>query len=114
MAGAVSKVLAEAFPFDVAAHSIVNLEAFDRSACGNGFSDETNASIPRVADNGEIAMGRELNVSFIRPISSGHVNALCRVRRKGRTAWNWEVEITDDDGRLCAISRVTVAVRPGP
>ena len=30
---------------------------------------------------------------------------------KGRTAWNWEVEITDDAGRLCALLRATIAVR---
>jgi uncharacterized protein (TIGR00369 family) len=64
-----------------------------------------------VASDGKIAMGQEINVSFMRPISDGHVNALARVRRKGRTAWNWEVEITDDDGRLCALLRATIAVR---
>jgi acyl-coenzyme A thioesterase PaaI-like protein len=29
----------------------------------------------------------------------------------------WEVEMTDDDGRLCALVRMTIAVRdvpPGP
>jgi 1,4-dihydroxy-2-naphthoyl-CoA hydrolase len=64
-----------------------------------------------VADDGRIAMGQEINASFMRPIADGHVNALCRVRRKGRTAWNWEVEITDDAGRLCALLRATIAVR---
>jgi 1,4-dihydroxy-2-naphthoyl-CoA hydrolase len=65
----------------------------------------------RVASEGKIAMGQEINASFMRPISEGHVNALCRVRRKGRTAWNWEVEITDDADRLCALLRATIAVR---
>ena len=46
--------------------------------------------------------------------AGGHVNALARVRRRGRTAWNWEVEITDDDGRLCALLRATIAVRDAP
>jgi 1,4-dihydroxy-2-naphthoyl-CoA hydrolase len=64
--------------------------------------------------DGKIAMGQEINASFMRPISSGHVNALARVRRRGRTAWNWEVEITDDDGRLCALLRATIAVRDAP
>jgi 1,4-dihydroxy-2-naphthoyl-CoA hydrolase len=59
----------------------------------------------------KIAMGQEINASFMRPIASGHVNALARVRRRGRTAWNWEVEVTDDDGRLCALLRATIAVR---
>jgi 1,4-dihydroxy-2-naphthoyl-CoA hydrolase len=62
----------------------------------------------------KIAMGQEINASFMRPIAAGHVNALCRVRRKGRTAWNWEVEISDDDDRLCALLRVTIAVRDAP
>ena len=35
-------------------------------------------------------------------------------RHRGRTSWVWEVEFTDDQGRLCAISRVTMAVRPVP
>ena len=67
-----------------------------------------------VAADGKIAMGQEINASWMRPIAEGHVNALCRVRRRGRTAWNWEVEITDDAGRLCALLRSTIAVREAP
>jgi uncharacterized protein (TIGR00369 family) len=67
-----------------------------------------------VIAEGKIALGQEINASFMRPISDGHVNALARVRRRGRTAWNWEVEITDDDGRLCALLRTTIAVRDAP
>jgi 1,4-dihydroxy-2-naphthoyl-CoA hydrolase len=67
-----------------------------------------------VFQDGKIVMGQEINASFMRPISSGHVNALARVRRRGRTAWNWEVEITDDEGRLCALLRATIAVRDAP
>jgi 1,4-dihydroxy-2-naphthoyl-CoA hydrolase len=66
-----------------------------------------------VAKDGKIAMGQEISASYMRPIAQGHVNALARVRRKGRTAWNWEVEVTDDDGRLCTLVRMTIAVRPG-
>jgi 1,4-dihydroxy-2-naphthoyl-CoA hydrolase len=67
-----------------------------------------------VMAEGRIAMGQEINASFMRPIASGHVNALARVRRRGRTAWNWEVEITDDEGRVCALLRATIAVRDAP
>jgi uncharacterized protein (TIGR00369 family) len=49
--------------------------------------------------------------SFLRPIASGSVNATARRRHRGRTTWIWDVELTDDDGRLCALGRVTVAVR---
>jgi 1,4-dihydroxy-2-naphthoyl-CoA hydrolase len=64
-----------------------------------------------VRDDGKIAMGQELSASYMRPISDGHVNGVARVRRKGRTAWNWEVEIMDDAGRLCTLARLTIAVR---
>jgi 1,4-dihydroxy-2-naphthoyl-CoA hydrolase len=67
-----------------------------------------------VKDEGSLALGQEINASLLRPISSGHVNGLATARRRGRTAWIWEVEITDDAGRLCALARVTIAVRPGP
>ena len=67
-----------------------------------------------VIPEGKIALGQEINASFMRPISSGHVNAVARLRRRGRTAWNWDVEITDDEGRLCALMRATIAVREAP
>jgi 1,4-dihydroxy-2-naphthoyl-CoA hydrolase len=66
-----------------------------------------------VKDEGSLAMGQEINASLLRPISSGHVNGIATARRRGRTAWTWEIEITDDDGRLCALVRATIAVRPG-
>jgi 1,4-dihydroxy-2-naphthoyl-CoA hydrolase len=66
-----------------------------------------------VASEGKIAMGQEISASYMRPIARGHVNALARVRRKGQTAWNWEVEVTDDEGRLCTLVRLTIAVRAG-
>ncbi len=67
-----------------------------------------------VKDDGMAAMGQEINASLMRPILDGHVNAKATARRRGRTAWVWEVEITDDEGRLCALVRATIAVRPMP
>jgi 1,4-dihydroxy-2-naphthoyl-CoA hydrolase len=67
-----------------------------------------------VKDDGKLALGQEINASLMRPISEGYVNGIATVRRRGRTAWVWEVEITDDDGRLCAMIRATIAVRPAP
>ncbi len=52
--------------------------------------------------------------SFLRPIVEGTVHAVARRRHRGRTTWVWEVEITDDGGRLCALVRMTIAVRPLP
>jgi uncharacterized protein (TIGR00369 family) len=64
-----------------------------------------------VIEEGKLAMGQEISASYLRPISEGHINALARIRRKGKTAWNWEVEVTDDEGHLCTLVRLTIAVR---
>jgi 1,4-dihydroxy-2-naphthoyl-CoA hydrolase len=70
------------------------------------------ASALAVAPEGKIVLGMSNNTSFLRPISAGTIHALATRRHRGRTTWVWDVDITDDDGRLCASSRVTVAVRP--
>lgn len=72
------------------------------------------ATYAAVYEDGNIAVGLSNHTSFMRPILSGHVHADGRMRHRGATTWVWEVEITDDDGRLCALSRVTMAVRPAP
>ena len=72
------------------------------------------ATARSVHDDGMIAVGLSNHTSFMRPITEGHVHAEGRSRHRGRSTWVWELDFTDDDGRLCAISRVTMAVRPGP
>ena len=65
-----------------------------------------------VVPEGMIATGMSNQTSFLRPITEGSVHATAIRRHKGRTTWVWEVEITDDAGRLCALTRMTIAVRP--
>jgi 1,4-dihydroxy-2-naphthoyl-CoA hydrolase len=67
-----------------------------------------------VAPAGNIVMGMSNNTSFMRPISAGTIHAAATRRHRGRTTWVWDIDVTDDDGRLCASSRVTIAVRPFP
>lgn len=57
------------------------------------------------------AMGMSNQTSFLRPISEGTIHGEARRRHGGRTTWVWDVEFTDDAGRLCAVSRMTIAVR---
>jgi 1,4-dihydroxy-2-naphthoyl-CoA hydrolase len=64
-----------------------------------------------VVPEGKIGLGQSNHSSFLRPISEGTIHAEARRRHRGRTTWIWDVELTDDDGRLCALSRVTIAVR---
>jgi 1,4-dihydroxy-2-naphthoyl-CoA hydrolase len=64
-----------------------------------------------VVPDGKIGLGQSNHSSFLRPISEGTIHGLARRRHRGRTTWVWDVELTDDDGRLCALSHVTIAVR---
>lgn len=72
------------------------------------------ATYAAVEADGMIAMGQSNQASFLRPISSGHAHAVATARHRGRTTWIWDCDITDDDGRLCAVVRMTIAVRPRP
>lgn len=65
-----------------------------------------------VLEDGQTAVGLSNSTSFLRPISAGTVHAIARRRHRGRTTWVWDVEFTDDAGRLCALTRMTIAVRP--
>jgi uncharacterized protein (TIGR00369 family) len=64
-----------------------------------------------VADDGKMAMGLSNQTSFLRPITQGTIHAVAIAKHRGRTTWVWEVEISDDQGRLCVLTRMTVAVR---
>ncbi len=67
-----------------------------------------------VFSDGKAAMGISNHTSFLRPITDGTIHARAVPRHTGRTTWVWETEFTDDAGRLCGLSRVTVAVREMP
>ncbi len=67
-----------------------------------------------VIPEGNAAMGSANSTSFLRPILDGTIHARALRRHRGRTTWIWDIEITDDAGRLCALTRMTIAVRPIP
>jgi 1,4-dihydroxy-2-naphthoyl-CoA hydrolase len=78
---------------------------------------ETLASIGTylgVKDAGNLAAGMSNNTSFIRPITGGTIHVEATPRHRGRTTWVWDVETTNDAGALCAMGRITIAVRPAP
>ncbi|GIK78042.1 MAG: PaaI family thioesterase [Acidobacteria bacterium] len=58
-----------------------------------------------------LALGQANETVFIRPVRSGVVEARARALHRGTTSWVWDVEMRDGDGRLCATSRLIVAVR---
>lgn len=78
---------------------------------------ETLASVGTavvVHPEGQAAMGLSNQTSFLRPITEGTIHGRAARRHRGRTTWIWDVEISDDAGRVCALSRTTIAVRPLP
>ena len=74
----------------------------------------SRATAMAVWNEGMIAVGQANDTSLLRPVTAGHVNAVARRKHAGKTTWVWEVDLTDDEGRLCAMVRMTIAVRPMP
>jgi 1,4-dihydroxy-2-naphthoyl-CoA hydrolase len=72
------------------------------------------ATAMAVMAEGNAAMGMSNNTSFLRPITAGVVHALATRLHRGRTTWVWDVQFSDDAGRTCAVTRMTIAVRPPP
>ena len=72
------------------------------------------ATAAAVVPGGKMAQGLSNQTSFLRPITEGTIHAVARRRHRGRTTWVWEVEISDDQERLCALVRMTIAVRDLP
>jgi uncharacterized protein (TIGR00369 family) len=72
------------------------------------------ATFSAVAGDGNIAVGQANDNHFLRPVTEGLVHAEGTPIHRGRTTWVWDIRFTDDEDRLCAISRVTIAVRPAP
>ena len=50
--------------------------------------------------------------------ASDHTRDRARARamrlHRGRTTWVWDVTFSDDEGRTCGVTRMTIAVRPLP
>jgi 1,4-dihydroxy-2-naphthoyl-CoA hydrolase len=71
----------------------------------------SRATALAVYGDGMAAMGQSIAVNFLRPITAGHAEVRARARHRGRTTWVWDVEVTDDEDRMCALIRMTIAVR---
>jgi 1,4-dihydroxy-2-naphthoyl-CoA hydrolase len=72
------------------------------------------ATAVAVYADGDIAMGLSNATSFLRPITEGVVHAHATRIHRGRTTWVWDVRFSDDADRTCAVTRMTIAVRPLP
>jgi 1,4-dihydroxy-2-naphthoyl-CoA hydrolase len=64
-----------------------------------------------VMPRGRVALGLSNDTTVIASPSAGIITLDAEVRGRGDQEWVWNVDARDDQGRLCANSRVTVAVR---
>jgi uncharacterized protein (TIGR00369 family) len=70
----------------------------------------SGATYMQVVGDGKIAVGSSNHTSFLRPVSEGVVTLNARSVHRGRTSWVWECEFTNQEGKRCAVTRVTLAV----
>jgi 1,4-dihydroxy-2-naphthoyl-CoA hydrolase len=74
----------------------------------------TEATLAQVWPDGMSAVGLSNHTNFMRPVTSGLIDARGQALHRGRTTWVWNVSMTDDHARRCASAVVTIAVRPRP
>ena len=55
-------------------------------------------------------VGLEVNANHIRSVRSGRVRGVCRALHTGGRHQVWQIDIFDDQQRLCCSSRLTTAV----
>jgi len=67
-----------------------------------------------VLEDGRMAQGLSNSTSFLRPVTEGVVHAHAVRLHRGRTTWVWDVHFRDDADRMCAVTRMTIAVRDPP
>lgn len=82
--GGASVVLAETLG-SVASHCIINPELFQ-------------------------AVGLEINANHIRSVKEGFVYGKCTPLHTGGSSHVWDIKITDANGKIVCISRLTVAI----
>jgi 1,4-dihydroxy-2-naphthoyl-CoA hydrolase len=72
----------------------------------------SRSTVMKVVTDEMIALGQSLDISLLRSVPEGTVTVSARVRHRGKSTWVWDAEATDGEGRLCALAKVTVAIRP--
>jgi 1,4-dihydroxy-2-naphthoyl-CoA hydrolase len=72
----------------------------------------SRSTVIQVIMDGMVALGQSIDISLVRSVAEGSVTVTARARHRGKTSWVWDAEASDDQGRLCALAKVTVAVRP--
>jgi uncharacterized protein (TIGR00369 family) len=71
------------------------------------------AALHAMAD-GKTSVGLENTTSFVRAVRAGKLVAVARPVHRGRASQVWQVDVSDDRGKLAATGRVrTMSLEPG-
>ena len=72
------------------------------------------ATVNAVWEDGYIGSGLSNYASFLRPVTGGTLDVIARLRGHDDREWTWTHEFRNEQGKLCALVDVTIAVRPAP
>ncbi|MEO6363415.1 MAG: hotdog fold thioesterase [Caldimonas sp.] len=62
------------------------------------------------APAGHRAVGLDINANHLRSVAAGWVTGIARPVHVGRTTHVWQIDLSDDAGRLTCVSRITMAI----
>ena len=72
------------------------------------------AAFLTLRDPNKTTVGLEINANHLRPVTAGCVYGVARPLHIGRNTQVWDIRISDENGRLICVARLTVAVVPRP
>lgn len=58
----------------------------------------------------QICVGLEINANHLKGVRSGLVTGITKPIHIGKSTQVWEIKITNEQGQLCCISRITMAI----
>jgi uncharacterized protein (TIGR00369 family) len=69
-------------------------------SCGAAFSSPPELRV----------VGLDINANHLRAVSEGWVTGIGGPVHRGRSTHVWQIDLSDDEGRLTCVSRITMAV----
>jgi 1,4-dihydroxy-2-naphthoyl-CoA hydrolase len=66
------------------------------------------------APPGHRAVGLDINANHVRSVDSGWVTGIARPVHIGRTTQVWQIDLSNEQGQLTCVSRITMAVLAPP
>ncbi len=61
-----------------------------------------------------LPVGLEINANHLRPVTDGRVTAKCTPIHIGKKSHVWDIRLTNSEGKMVCVSRLTVAIIEKP